>query len=166
MKQMKSKKNNNKSNPLKNIFVGLYKVLDKVIVTPISTLVYKIQNKLGKDSKIEKILNRPNALLILSLIFALVLFYFVDNEAISLVNNDAKFLTNIPVEVEYNSSAYVIEGIPETVDMTLIGKKKEIYLAEKLGDNKVVVDLTDYQASDSPVRVKLTYNKPLRYVRE
>ncbi len=164
MKQMKSKKNNNKSNPLKNIFVGLYKVLDKVIVTPISTLVYKIQNKLGKDSKIEKILNRPNALLILSLIFALVLFYFVDNEAISLVNNDAKFLTNIPVEVEYNSSAYVIEGIPETVDMTLIGKKKEIYLAEKLGDNKVVVDLTDYQASDSPVRVKLTYNKPLNNV--
>lgn len=158
---MKTKK---KNNAFKSIFKGIYKVIDKVIVTPISTLIYKIQNKLGKDSKIEKLLNRPNALLILSLLFAVALFCFVDNAAVSLVNNDAKFLTNIPVEVEYNSSAYVIEGIPETVDMTLIGKKTEIYLSEKLGDNKVVVDLTDYQASDSPVRVKLTYNKPINNV--
>lgn len=158
---MKTKK---KNNAFKSTFKGIYKVIDKVIVTPISTLIYKIQNKLGKDSKIEKLLNRPNALLILSLLFAVVLFCFVDNAAVSLVNNDAKFLTNIPVEVEYNSSAYVIEGIPETVDMTLIGKKTEIYLSEKLGDNKVVVDLTDYQASDSPVRVKLTYNKPINNV--
>lgn len=158
---MKSKK---KNNAFKSILKGIYKVVDKLIVTPISTIIYKIQNKLGKDSKIEKLLNRPNALLILSLLFAVVLFCFVDNAAISLVNNDAKFLTNIPVEIEYNSSAYVIEGIPETVDMTLIGKKTEIYLAEQLGDNKVVVDLTDYQASDSPVRVKLTYNKPINNV--
>lgn len=155
---MKSKKN---SNAFKNLCKNLYKIIDKSIVTPISTVVYKIQNKLGKDSKIEKLLNRPNALLVLSLVFAIVMFYFVDNKAISLINNDAKFLTNIPVEVEYNSSAYVIEGVPETVDMTLIGKKSEIYLAEQLGDNKVVVDLTDYQASDSPVRVKLSYNKPI-----
>ncbi len=150
-----------KSNPFKKLFGKLYKILDAVIITPISTLVYKIQNKLGKESKIEKLLNRSNALLILSLLFAIVLFYLVDKKAITLVNNDAKFLTDIPVEVEYNSSAYVIEGIPDTVDMTLIGSKPEIYLAQKLGDNKVTVDLTKYQASDSPVRVKLSYNKPV-----
>ena len=46
-----------KSNPVKKIIRGIGKVVDKVIVTPISTLVYKIQLKLGKDSKIEKILN-------------------------------------------------------------------------------------------------------------
>lgn len=158
---MKSKK---KNNAFKKIFKSLYKVVDKLIVTPISTIIYKIQSKVGKDSKIEKLLNRPNALLILSLIFAVVLFSLVDSEAISLINNDAKILNNIPVEVEYNSSAYVIEGVPEYVDMTLIGNKTEIYLAEQLGDNKVVVDLTDYQASDSPVRVKLSYNKPVKNV--
>ncbi len=158
---MKSKK---KNNAFKKFTSNSYKTIDKLIITPISTLVYKFQNKLGKDSKIEKLLNRPNALLILSLIFAVVLFYFVDNDAVSLVNNDAKFLTNIPVEVKYNNSAYVIEGIPETVDMTLIGGKYEIYLAESLGDNKVTVDLTDYQASNTPVRVKLTYNKKIKNV--
>ena len=68
---MKSKK---KNNAFKKIFKSLYKVVDKLIVTPISTLIYKIQSKVGKDSKIEKLLNRPNALLILSLIFAVVLF--------------------------------------------------------------------------------------------
>lgn len=154
-------KTNKKKNTFHIFCKNLYKIFDKCVITPISTLVYKVQNKLGKDSKIEKLLNRPNALLVLSLLFAIVLFYLVDNKAVSLVNNDAKFLTNIPVEVEYNSSAYVIEGIPETVDMTLIGKKGEIYLAEQLGDKKVVVDLTDYQASDSPVTVKLSYNKPI-----
>ncbi len=151
----------NKKNPFVRFFKKLYKVFDKAVITPISTVVYKVQNKLGKESKIEKLLNRSNALLILSLIFAVVLFFLVDNKAISLVNNDAKFLTDIPVEIEYNNSAYVIEGVPETVDMTLIGRKSEIYLAQKLGDKKVTVDLTNYQASDSPVRVKLSYNKPV-----
>lgn len=153
-----------KKNAFSKFLGKLYKIVDVAIVTPISTVVYKIQNKLGKESKIEKLLNRSNALLILSLIFAVAMFYLVDNKAITLVNNDAKFLTDIPVEVEYNSSAYVIEGIPETVDMTLIGSKSEIYLAQKLGDNKVSVDLTKYQASDSPVRVKLSYNKPVNNV--
>ena len=160
VKAVKTNKKKNK-NVFKSFFGTIYNIVDKLVVTPISTLVYKIQNKLGKDSKIEKLLNRPNALLILSLIFAVILFWLVDNKAVNLVNNDAKFLTNIPVEVEYNSKSYVIEGVPETVDMTLIGKKVEIYLAEQLGDNKVVVDLSDYQASDSPVRVKLYYNKPV-----
>lgn len=158
---MKSKK---KNNAFKTLFKNIYKIIDKTIVTPISTVVYKIKNKLGKDSKIEKLLNRPNALLILSLIFAIGLFYFIDRDAVTLVNNDAKILYNIPVEVKYNSSAYVIEGVPETVDMTLIGSKYEIYLAESLGDNKVTVDLTDYQASKNPVRVKLAYNKIINNV--
>lgn len=163
VKQMKSNEKK-KKNAFSKFLGKLYKIVDVAIVTPISTVVYKIQNKLGKESKIEKLLNRSNALLILSLIFAVAMFYLVDNKAITLVNNDAKFLTDIPVEVEYNSSAYVIEGIPETVDMTLIGSKSEIYLAQKLGDNKVSVDLTKYQASDSPVRVKLSYNKPVNNV--
>ena len=90
-----------KNNTFKVIGRSIYTLIDKTIVTPISTLIYKIQNKLGKDSKIEKLLNRPNALLILSLIFAVVLFYFVDKDAIKLVNNDAKILSNIPVEVKY-----------------------------------------------------------------
>lgn len=139
----------------------IYKVIDVIIVTPISTLIYKIQAKIGKESKLEKLLNRPNVLLYLSLLFAVVLFYAVDVKANILVSTDAEILTDIPVKVEYNNSAYVVEGVPETVDITLTGKKSELYLARQLGDNEVSLDLTDYNDTDSPVRVKLTYNKTI-----
>ena len=157
-------KNKKPFKPFSKFFKGIYSVIDKIIVTPISTIVYKIQNKVGKDSKIEKVLNQPNVLLYLSLSLAIVLFFIVDRNAVSFVGRDAEFLTNIPVEVKYNSSAYVVEGVPETVDVTLVGKKLEIYLAKQLGDSKVVVDLTDYQASNNPIRVKLNYNKAVKNV--
>ena len=147
--------------PFKKLFKLIYNIIDKFIVVPISTLIYKIQLRFGKDNKLEKLLNRPNFLLYLSLVFAILLFYLVENKAVKLVNTEAEYLTDQPVKVLYNSGAYVVEGVPETVDITLIGKKSQLYLAKQLGDNEVVVDLTDYEASDKPVEVKLTYNKNL-----
>lgn len=152
-------KNKKSGKAFKKFFKKLYKIIDKLIVTPISTVVYKIQSKIGKDSKLEKILNRPNVLLYLSLAFAVLIFFFVDSKATTLVGNNAEFLTDIPVRVVYNSSAYVVEGVPETVDMTLIGRKGDLYLARQLGDDEVVVNLENYDASDGTVRVKVTYNK-------
>ncbi len=154
-------KSNKKNKALKRFFKKAYKFIDGFIVTPISTLVYKIQKRFGNDNKLEKLLGRPYALLIVSGVIAATFALLVNLKASSFVSNDAEFLTNIPVKVIYNSSAYVVEGIPDTVNMTLIGKKSELYLARQLGDNEVVVDLTDYQANEKSVRVKLTYNKPL-----
>ena len=144
---------------LKKIGIKIYKLVDQLIVVPISSFIFKMSSKMNKDNKLEKILNRPNILLYLSLVLAVIMFYFVDSKAISLINTNAEILRNQPVEVIYNSSAYVIEGVPETVDITLIGKKSELYLAKQLGDNEVVVDLTDYEASDKPVKVKFSYKK-------
>lgn len=157
---MKSNKSNSKSSF--KLFKKLYKLLDKLIVTPISSVVYKLQKKFGNDNNLEKLLNRPYALFILSGIIAVALSFFVHLNMDMLTNNDAEFLTNIPVKVVYNSSAYVVEGVPDTVSMTLIGNKMELYLARQLGDNEVVVDLTDYQASEKSVEVRLTYNKPIK----
>lgn len=161
MLKMKVMKMNKIVKAFKVIFTNIYKIVDKIIVTPISTLIYKIQSKLGKESKLEKLLNRPNLLLYLSLAFAVILFYVVDSKVMTLISSDAEILTNQPVRVIYNTSAYVVEGVPESVDITLIGKKGELYLARQLGDNEVVVDLTDYEASDKPVEVKMTYNKTI-----
>ena len=47
------------------------------------------------------------------------------------------------VEVTYNNKAYVIEGLPETVDVTLIGKKQNVYLAKQYPAERVNVDLKD-----------------------
>ena len=153
-----------KVGPIKKLFRGLYTIIDKIIVVPISTIVYKIQQRVGKESKIEKILNKPNMLVYLSLIFAVILFAFVDSDATKYINPEVEYLPNLKIKVKYNSSAYVVEDLPETVDVTLIGKKGQTYLAKRLGDNEVVLDLSDYEASDKPVRVKLTYNKTINSI--
>ena len=149
-----------KTNGIKTIFIKFYKMIDKVIITPISRLIFNISNKLKNNSnKIEKILNRPHILLYLSLFFAIGMFFLVDKEVINLVENEAEIISNQPVTILYNKEAYVVEGLVDNVDIILTGNKSAIYLAKQLGDHEVVLDLTDYAPSDTPYRVKLTYNQ-------
>ena len=84
-------KSNKRNKPLKKIFKKLYKLLDGLIVTPISTVVYKVRKKLGKDNKLEKILSRPYALLILSGIIAATFSLLVNLRADFFVSNDDEF---------------------------------------------------------------------------
>ena len=144
----------------KTIFGSIYKVVDKIIVTPISKLIYIIQSKLKNNSgRFEKFLNKPYMLVYLSLIFAVGIFFLVDTRVISLVQTEAEVLTDQPVKVEYNKEAYVVEGIPESVDITLIGRKSDLYLAKQLGDHEVLLNLTDYE--EGTYRVKLTLNQTI-----
>lgn len=157
MTKRKKKKSTNK---LIAFLKGIYNKLDKYIVTPISRAIFTISDKLKNNSnKIEKILNRPNILLYLSLIFAIGIFFLVDKEVINLVQNEAEIIANQPVKILYNQEAYVVEGLVDSVDIILTGNKSAIYLAKQLGEHEVVLDLTDYEPSDTPYRVKLTYNQ-------
>ena len=143
-------------------FKAIYKFLDKIIVTPISRAIYYLSKKLKSNtSHIEKILNRPNILVYLSLVFAVVVFVLVDKKVITLVETEAEVLTNQPVNVLYNKEAYVVEGLVDTVDIILTGRKSDLYLAKQLGDHEVLLDLTDYEASNEPYKVKLTYNQTI-----
>jgi len=148
--------------PIVSLLKGLYSVLDKVIVTPISKIVYKLGKLLNKNNgKLEKFLNKSSTLLYLSLVLALIFFFLINSKVISFVENEAEIITNQPVKVEYNKEAYVIEDLPSTVDITLIGRKSDLYLAKQLGENEVVLDLTDYEPRNEPYRVKLTYNQTI-----
>lgn len=143
-----------------NFFKAIYHVIDKIIVTPISRFVYRLGAKFKNNpSKIEKFLNRPHILLYLSLFFAIGIFFLVDSQVITLVENEAEVLSKQPVNVLYNREAYVVEGLVDQVDIILTGRKSAIYLAKQLGDHDVVLDLTDYEASDSSIRVPLVYNQ-------
>lgn len=142
------------------IFKKLYNLLDKGIVTPISRFIFLVSDKLKNNSnKIERILNKPNILLYMALIFAIGMFFLVDKEVINLVENEAEIISNQPVKILYNKEAYVVEGLVDSVDIILTGSKSSIYLAKQLGDHEVVLDLTDYEPSDTPYKVKLTYNQ-------
>ena len=141
-------------------FKLIYAGIDKIIITPISRVVYRINKRLkGTNNKFDKILNRPITLIILSLIFAFAIFILVDRQVISLVQTEAEILSDQPVVAEYNKEAYVVEGIPEDVDVTLIGRKSDLYLAKQLGDHEVKLDLTKYGVGEHKVR--LTYNQSI-----
>lgn len=141
---------------------AIYKFIDGVIVTPISRAIYYLNKKLKfNNSHIEKILNRPNVLVCFSLALSIVVFYLVNSKVITLVETEAEVLTNQPVTVLYNSEAYVVEGLVDTVDIILTGRKSDLYLAKQLGDHEVLLDLTDYEASNEPYKVRLTYNQTI-----
>ena len=149
--------------PFISILKIIYRIIDGLIVTPISKLIYKI-SKLGKgnSNKFDRILNRPIVLLYISLICAIAVFYLVDAKVISLVDNEAEIITDQKVNIIYNEENYVVEGVPETVDITLIGSKSNLYLAKQIGDHKVVLDLTNYEPGT--YKVKLKYNHSMNNV--
>ncbi len=148
--------------PFISLFKLLYKFLDKIIITPISKLVYRIGKVLNKqNNKLEKFLNKSSTLLYLSLGLALIFFLLIDSKVINFVETEAEIINNQHIKVEYNKEAYVIEDLPETVDITLIGRKSDLYLAKQLGENEVVLDLTDYEPRNEPYKVKLNYNQTI-----
>ena len=140
----------------------IYRVIDKLIVTPISRIIFNIREYLrSKNIKFDYIFNRPNFMIYVSLILAVVVFLLIDSRVITLVESEAEVITNVPVTVNYNEEAYVVEGIPKTVDIVLIGRKSDIYLAKQLGTNNVILDLSDYEARESAYRVYLSYTKSI-----
>ena len=144
-----------------NIFKLIYKIIDTIIVTPLSKVAYFISDKFSsKSGSFEKFLSKPNTLLYVSLICAFALFIAIDKKVINLVETEAIVLTNQPVEAEYNEEAYVVEGLPESADIILMGKKNELYLAEQLGEHKLIVDLTGLSAGTHKVALK--YNKQIK----
>lgn len=142
--------------PIIWIFKILYKIIDFLIVTPISKIIYRVRGFLkDNNSRFEKILNRPNILIYVSLVCAIILFFLVDRRVINLTEKEAEVIEGQKVNVIYNYDAYVVEGVPETVDITLIGSKSSIYLATQLGEHEVDLDLSGYGPG--------TYKVPLKY---
>ena len=138
------------------IFEGIYKIFDKILITPISRLIYLIHKKANfKSNTIEKILNRKQSLIVFSLLVAIVIFLFVNGKAESLVEKESEILANQPVSVVYNKEKYVVEGVPNTVDVILIGRKSDLYLAKQLDDHEIVLDLSDYKTGEYNVKLKL-----------
>ena len=120
--------------PFISFFKILYRINDKLIIIPIIKFIYKL-SKIGKNDsgKLERILNRPIILLYISLICAIIVFMLIDNKVISLVDNEAEIIEDQKVKIIYNEENYVVEGVPEFVDITLIGSKSNLYLAKQIG---------------------------------
>ena len=132
---------------------------DKWLITPITKLLLLVGNTIKNNGReIEKFINKKQTLIVLSLIFAFGVFFWVDQNSDTIINKSAQVLYSQPVVAEYNEEAYVIEGLPETVDVTLIGRTSDLYLAKQYTSNlSISVDLRGLTPGSH--KVKLNYNK-------
>ena len=147
-------------NKLVKVFKKLYNFIDAKFITPLSRAIYFLYEKLKNNPiHVEKFLNRPLVLVYMSLAFAVVVFFLVDSQVITLVATESEILPNEPVNIIYNKENYVVEGLVDSVDIILTGRKSALYLAKQLGEHEVILDLSDYEPSETPRRVKLTYNQ-------
>lgn len=139
----------------KNIFIKILGLFDKLIITPITKLVLIVSEALKNNGHgLEKVLVNRQALVIISLICALLCFFVIDNKFTTLIDNSAEVLYGQSVKAIYNEEAYVVEGLPETVDVTLIGRKWDVYLAKQYPADEVTVDLTGLSAGQHRVNLK------------
>lgn len=141
-----------------NFFSSIGRFIDKKIVMPITKLIVKITGKFDKSSKkFENWLSRSNTLLFISLFLAICIFIVVDQKILVYTDSSAEVLKKQPITVQYNEEAYVVEGLPETVDITLIGSKTDLYIAKQSPSYNVSVDLTGLKPGTHKVNIK--YNQ-------
>ncbi|MBP3920540.1 MAG: hypothetical protein J6D28_03130 [Bacilli bacterium] len=152
-----------KQNPLKKIFDPIIKFFDKFIIIPITKFILLITKNFNKSGKnLEKFLSKSNNLLFISLILAVIVFIIIDRKIVYYSESSAEVLTNQSVRAIYNEEAYVIEGLPKNVDITLIGNAANLYIAKQSGTNEVTVDLTNLKAGTHKVEFK--YNQGISSV--
>lgn len=150
---MKTKKSRR---PLK----GMFHFIDRLIVVPITKLILKITDFFGKGGRrLENWLSNQNTLLFISLILAALIFIIIDQRIVVFSQNSAEVLKSQKVTAIFNEEAYVIEGLPETVDITLIGSKTDLFIAKQIPTYNIKVDLTGLKPGTHEVAIK--YNDAL-----
>lgn len=153
---MKKKKSN-------RFFSSIGKIIDRKIIVPVTRLVLFIRDLFDNSSKkLETWLSSQNTLLFISLAFAVAIFIIIDQQIVVFSENSAEVLKSQAVTAIYNEEAYVIEGLPETVDVTLIGSQTDLFIANQLPTYNITVDLTGLTPGTHNVKIK--YNDALKSI--
>lgn len=148
---------------MSKLFKAIGHFIDKKIVLPIAKFFAGISKKFkGNERNFEKMLTMKPGMIIVSLLIALGVFFIADSKTTSLIETSAEVLYDQPISATYNEEAYVVEGLPKTVDITLIGRKSDVYLAKQLPTNDITIDLTGLNPGVHKVNLK--YKKALSSV--
>lgn len=73
-------------------------------------------------------------------------------------DNTAEVLKDQEGKVIYNEEKYVVEGLPETVDITLIGSKTDLYIAKQSTSHYVTIDLSGLKPGTHKVNIEYNQN--------
>lgn len=139
----------------KTVFRAIFSFFDRWLITPITKLILKITHGLkGNNRGLEKLLNKKSTLLVISLLLAFGAFIIIDRNSNVMIDQYAEILYKQKVTANYNEELYVVEGLPKTVDITLIGQKRHIFLAKQKPSGGVTVDLTGLKPGNHKVTLK------------
>lgn len=146
------------------LFIGkIILFFDKILITPIMKFVLKITDFFKNNGKkLENFLTTKKALLIISLLIAFLAFYKLDKDSSIMMNNYAERLYGEPVNAIYNEEAYVVEGLPKTADVVIIGNKSNIYLAKQYPTKGISIDLRELSVGTHKVQLK--YSQSFSFV--
>lgn len=135
--------------------IGLF--FDKRLITPLTKLILWLMNAFQDFAKnFDKLSAKKSTLLVVSLLLAFGTFILIDKESNIMIDQYAEILYKQPVTAVYNEELYVIEGLPEAVDITLIGQRRHIFLAKQSPAKGVSVDLTGLKPGNHKVTLKYT----------
>ncbi len=145
-------------------FIGrIILFFDKILITPLMKLFMKIMDFFKNNTKgLEKYLTSKKSLLVISLLIAFLAFYTLDKNSSIMMNNYAERIYGEQVNAIYNEEAYVIDGIPKTADVVLIGSKSNIFLAKQYPTKGISVDLRELSVGTH--RVPLKYSQSFDFV--
>ena len=142
-------------NKVVSLFRKIARFFDKKVITPITKFFVWLGEKVKKGGKnFEKVFSKKSSLIIISLLLSVGIFVYVDRKSTTISETSAEVLYNQAVNAIYNEEAYVIEGIPESVDITMIGRKSDLYLAKQLPVDAVDIDLKDLKEGTHKVTLK------------
>ena len=141
-----------------SIFKRITRLIDKKIIVPVTKLVMKVTKLGGSNRSLETWLSRSNTLLFVSLFLALLVFFLFDQKKMLFNDTSAEVLKDQKVEAVYNEEAYVVEGLPDKVDITLMGSRSDLFIAKQSTASKVTVDLTGLKPGTHKVNIE--YMRP------
>lgn len=142
-------------NKIGRIFHRIGTFFDGILITPITRFILKITGFFkGNAKNIDRLMGKKSTLLVISLLLAFGVFVIIDKESNVIIDQYAEILYNQPVTAVYNEELYVVEGLPKTVDITLVGQKRHIFLAKQSPSKGVSVDLTGLKPGNHKVTLK------------
>jgi len=144
-------------NGIVRFFRNVLLFFDKWLITPLTKIILKLMKLIKELTKnFDKVSGKKSTLLIVSLLLAFGVFFVIDQESNVMIDQYAEILYDRPVSAIYNEELYVVEGLPKTVDITLIGQRRHIFLAKQSPSKGVSVDLTGLKPGNHRVTLKYT----------
>lgn len=114
------------------------------------------------NSMLDRVLSTNSAIKVLSLCLTIILVFAINGGSISNVfttPTSGDILSSVDVSVEGLSKDYVVTGVPDTVDIMMVGSSLDIYSAKASNDVEVYIDVTNLSRGEHTVELK-TRNFP------